>query len=194
MATPKAAFQQQDLRDPLPSNSPEHARWSAVLDPVRAHGGPASNGKRKGKRPFFPGTPLVAILSSRRARGAWNLAHRRNRSRITAQAYSYAVRFRVRILTFRIVAGQIQLLVKAKERKDLADFFRVLAGRVAITVTGARKQVRKTGKFWDELCFTRMLNWGTEFHEMRNALFQGPPFRVVLASSGSTLEPLGRGS
>lgn len=136
----------------------------------------------------------MVILSSRRARGIWNLAHRRHRSRVTSQAYTYAKRFRVRILLFRIVAGQIQILVKAKERKDLADFFRVFAGRVAVTVTGAKKRVRRIGKFWNELCYTRMLNWGADFHAMRTAVFGGDPVYVALSVTGSNLETLGRGS
>jgi hypothetical protein len=136
----------------------------------------------------------MVILSSRRARGVWNLSHRRHRSRVTSQAYTYAKRFRVRILRIRIIAGQIQLLVRAGERKDLADFFRVFAGRVAVTVTGAKKHVRRTGKFWNELCYTRLLNWGSEFHAMTNALFCGDPVFVALSRTGSTLEPLGRGS
>jgi hypothetical protein len=185
---------QQDWRDPLPPASPGRRQWAKLLDPALSHGGPAGRGKRKVQRPFFPGAPQVVLLSSRRARGAWNLAHRRHRSRITAQAYTYAKRFRVRILTLRILAGQVQILVRAKERKDLADFFRVFAGRVAITVTGAKRNVLRTGKFWDELCFTRILNWGSEFHTFRSLLFAGEPRLVSLTGSGADWSATARGS
>ncbi|NDF15309.1 hypothetical protein EB061_08310 [bacterium] len=189
---------QKDWRDPLPPGSPGRKQWAGLLDPVLSHGGPAARGKRKAKRPFFPGAPQLVLLSSRRAKGGWNLAHRRHRARITAQAYTYAKRFRVRVLTLRILSDQIQLMVRAKERKDLADFFRVFAGRVAISVTGAKRRVRRTGRFWNELCFSRILNWGSEFHTFRGLLFAGEPRLISLTADGSAAGPEwsagGRGS
>jgi hypothetical protein len=167
------------LKEVLPPGSVEGAKWTALLHPRLSHGGPSMRGKRKTSRPYFSNTPQVFLLSSKRASGIWDLAHRRHRSRITSQIYTYAKRFRVRVYSASIQKGQIQLLVKSADRKDLADFFRVLAGRVAISVTGARKKVRRIGKFWDELCFSRMLNWGREFHH----------FRQMILSSRSAIPP-----
>ncbi len=127
-------------------------------------------GKRKTARPYFSNAPQLFLLNSRKARGNWDLTHRRHRSRITSRIYVYASRFRVRVYSAAIKKGQIQLLVKASDRKDLADFFRVLAGRVAILITGAKKGIKATGKFWDELCFSRLLNWGGGFHHFRNLI------------------------
>ncbi len=158
------------LKEFLPPGSKEGAKWNALLHPRLTHGGPAMKGKRKTPRPYFSNTPQVFLLNSKRARGVWDLAHRRHRSRITSQIYTYAKRFRVRVFSASIRKGQIQLLVKSGDRKDLADFFRVLAGRVAVSVTGARKRVRRVGKFWDELCFSRMINWGGEFHHFRDMI------------------------
>ena len=158
------------LKEVLPPGSREGAKWAALLHPRLNHGGPSMRGKRKTRRPYFSNAPQVFLLSSKRASGIWDIAHRRHRSRITSQIYTYAKRFRVRVYSASIQKGQIQLLVKSSDRKDLADFFRVLAGRVAISVTGARKRLRKIGKFWDELCFSRMLNWGQEFHHFRQMI------------------------
>ena len=154
------------LKEALPPGTLERAHWNALLHPLLSHGGPGRRGKRKTKRPYFSNVPQVFVLNSKRARGAWDLVHRRNHSRITSQIYVYAKRFRVRIFRAAIHRGQIRLLVKAGDRKDLADFFRVLAGRVAIGVTGAKRGKHRIGRFWDELCFSRMLNWGSEFHRV----------------------------
>jgi hypothetical protein len=165
------------LKDPLPPGSLERARWNALLYPRLSHGGPESRKKRKSKRPYLSASPQFFRLSSKRARGAWNLGHRRHHSRIQGQIYTYAKRFRVRVYVARVRKGGIELLVKAHDRKDLADFFRVLAGRVAISVSGAKKGVKRIGKFWDELCFSKLLNWGAEFHHARTQIVRGFEFK-----------------
>jgi hypothetical protein len=100
----------------------------------------------------------------------------------------------VRVFLARVRKNGIELLVKAHDRKDLADFFRVLAGRVAIGVTGAKKGVRKIGKFWNELCFSKLLNWGAEFHALRNQLLSPSAKEAPLRSLVSVLTPKTTGS
>jgi hypothetical protein len=99
--------------------------------------------------------------------------------------YRYGERYRVRIFRANVQGGEIHLLAKAETRKGLADFLRVLAGRVAVTVSGARKGAKKIGKFWNELCWSRLLNWGAEFFQAR-AWFTGKEVTSpVGASNGS---------
>ncbi len=160
------------LKENLPPGSVEQARWNALLHPQLSHGGPASKGKRKTRRPYFSNAPQFFVLSSDRARGDWDLLRRRNHSRIRSQIYVYAKRFRVRVFAARVKKGRIELLVRAGDRKDLADYFRVLAGRAAVAVTGAKKRVKRVGKFWNELCFSKLLNWGAEFHHFRDQIVQ----------------------
>ncbi len=184
------------LKENLPPGSEEGAKWTALLHPRLTHGGPASRGKRKAARPYFSNVPQVFLLNSKRARGRWDLAHRRHRSRITSQIYVYAKRFRVRVFRASVAKGQIRVLVKASTRKDLADFFRVLAGRTAVFITGARKGAKRIGRFWDELCFSKMIPWGREFHRIQ-ALIQTSNIplhlgEVVLGKSPHN--PLSRGS
>jgi hypothetical protein len=81
--------------------------------------------------------------------------------------YVYAARFKVRVYRATNVGNQLHLLVKAKEKKHLADFLRVLAGRIAVIVTGAKKYVKRVGKFWDYLVWSRLIRWGTEFYSVR---------------------------
>ncbi len=89
---------------------------------------------------------------------------------MTSLIYTYAARFKIRIYRASVAGGRIELLAKAHERKNLADFLRVLAGRVAILITGARKNRKKTGKFWEDLCWSKLVNWGGEFFRVRQRI------------------------
>jgi len=112
------------------------------------------------------------VLKSTRARGAWSMRHRSHRSKITSMVYVYARRFKIEVYRATNVGNHLHLLVKAKDRKNLADYLRVLAGRVAVTVTGARKGVKRIGKFWDSLYFSRLVNWGRDFYRVRDYLIR----------------------
>jgi REP element-mobilizing transposase RayT len=162
---------QTEITETQVPGSPERNRLKMLLHPRTVHGGPESKGKRKTKRPFVEGAPLHVVLSSDRAKGTWSLSARKNRARISSMIHVYAARFKVRLYRMRIDPRQIQLLVKASERKHLADFLRVLAGRVAIHVTGAKKAVRRTGKFWSALCWSKIINWGREFFRVGAGIF-----------------------
>ena len=111
------------------------------------------------------------VLKSNRAKGPWSLKHRKNQSKITSMVYVYAHRFRVHVYRFANVGNHLHLLVKAKDRKDLADYLRVLAGRIAITVSGARKYVKRIGKFWNHLCWSRLVKWKKDFHFVQRYIF-----------------------
>ena len=159
------APQNARLHESLPAGSKVRSRLRSGLEPRVVHGGPSSRGKRKTRRPFQEKAPLHLVLSSDRARGRWALSHRRNQARVRAMIYTFAARFKIRIHGARVSGGRIHLLVKAEDRKNLADFLRVLAGRVAVVVSGAKKGLKRIGRFWNELCWSRLLNWGREFHE-----------------------------
>lgn len=97
---------------------------------------------------------------------------RKHRSKVTSMVYVYAKRFKVHVYRATNVGNHLHLLVKAKDRKSLADYLRVLAGRVAVTITGARKGVKRIGKFWDHLCWSRLVNWGRDFFHVRDSLMK----------------------
>ena len=149
----------------------EKSKLKAKFQPRLTHGGRESKGKRKSTRPFAPKTSIHLVLKSKRASGAWSMKHRKNQSRITSMVYVYASRFRVQVYSFANVGDHLHLLVKASDRKDLADYLRVLAGRIAVTVSGAKKYVKKIGRFWDHLCWSRLVKWGKEFHLVQRYVF-----------------------
>lgn len=157
-------MKQAKLFEGLEIGSKEKSKLRAQLDPRSSHGGHESQGKRKSTRPFSPKSSLHIVLASKRAKGLWSLKHRKNQAAIAAMVYVYAARFKVRVYRFANVGDHIHLHVKASERKALADYLRVLAGRIAVTVSGARKHVKRIGKFWDHLCWSRLVKWGKDFH------------------------------
>ena len=178
-----AKSKQQTLKDSLPLGSAERAKLNEQLNPRTRHGGEASLHKRKTFRPFTPKAPVHLVLKSKRAKGLWSLAHRKNKARIASMIYTYAERFQVQVYQSSVAGSEIQLLVKATDRKNLADFLRVLAGRVAIVVSGAKRYVKKVGKFWDCLCWSRLVNWGKDFHQVRR--YVGEAVQEMIAENTS---------
>jgi REP element-mobilizing transposase RayT len=158
----------------------------AGFTPRTSHGGRESKGKRKTTRPFSAKVAQHIVLKSARAKGLWSLKHRKHQSKITSMVYVYAHRFSVHVYRFANVGDHLHLMVKANERKDLADFLRVLAGRVAVTVTGAQKFRKQIGKFWDHLCWSRLISWGKDFHFVDRYVYANeleainPKFRAMV--------------
>ena len=163
---------QLKLHDPLPVGSPQKKQAKEAFIPRTRHGGLERLRQRKVARPFFENTPLHLVLRSNRAKREWCLLHRKHKSKITSMVYVYAERFKVRVYSATNDGKHLHLLVKAKNRKQLADFLRVLAGRVAVTVTGAKRGVKRIGKFWDYLTWSRMVNWGPDFFQVRKFILQ----------------------
>ena len=160
-------MKQGKLSESLLIGSKERSRLKKNLEGKTAHGGEDSVGKRKDTRPFSPKSATHLILKSKRARGIWSLRHRKNHAKITAMIYVYAARFKVHVYRAANSGNTLQLLVKANNRKALADFLRVLAGRIAVTVSGAKKGIKRIGKFWNHLCWSRLIRWGREFHTVQ---------------------------
>ena len=166
---------QSSLHETLPIGSKERSQLKAKILPRTIHGGKEAIGKRKTVRPFNPKAPEHIVLKSSRAKGAWSLLHRKNKAKIISMVYVYADRFKVKVYRVANVGNHLHLLVRAEEKKNLQDYLRVLAGRIAVVVTGARKYVKAldahplakkqkgTRKFWDSLCWSRLVNWGKDF-------------------------------
>ena len=66
----------------------------------------------------------------------------------------------------------MHLSVKGSSREGLQNFFRVVAGHVAQEIlrqfplkvgTARRPRQTQTRKFWDDLIFSRIVEWGRDF-------------------------------
>jgi hypothetical protein len=183
----------RDLSDALPVGSPERSHLKQSLHPRVVHGGQGSLNKRKTARPFSPKAAVHVVIQSQQATGKLSLLHRKHAAQISKKIYGYADRYKIKVFRFSNTGTQIHLLVKAGERKQLADFLRVFCGRVACLVTGAKKGVYALDpgskpswhkrKFWDSLTWSKLIPWGSEFSKVRDDLVK--LLQVCSKSSGS---------
>ena len=139
--------------------------------PRLEHGGDIGRGKRKERRPFSSRRPAHVVLRSSSARGPWSLRRRANEAAAAEEIEQAARRFGVKIYERAILATHLHLLCRARRREDLQNFLRVVGGRIAQRVTGARKGQPCPG-FWDELAYTRIVAWGTDFRNVRRYVQQ----------------------
>ena len=130
------------------------------------HGGELRKGHRKLYRPFDPKRPLHLTLRSGRARGDWSLLDQKNERRVRHLIYRFAEKNRVKIYKYANSGNHLHLLVQSKRHQDFKNFLKTISGMIARAITGARKG-KPTGRFWDSLAWTRIVNWGRDF---RNAL------------------------
>jgi hypothetical protein len=126
------------------------------------HGGAARTGQRKTSRPLEPTLPLYVVLRSSRARGKWSLARVPTRTAVKDTLRTLAQRHGIKVFAFSNGGDQVHLLLRAQSRPSFQAFLRAFAGLVARQVTGARKG-KPSGRFWDTLTFSRVLQWGEEF-------------------------------
>jgi hypothetical protein len=133
------------------------------------HGGASRTGQRKTSRPLEPTLPLYVVLRSARARGKWSLARPPTRTAVKETLRVLSQRHSIKVFEFSNGGDQVHLLLRAQSRASFQAFLRAFAGLVARQVTGARKG-KPSGRFWDALTFSRVLNWGEEFDLVRGLL------------------------
>ena len=84
--------------------------------------------KRKGRRPIDVHRPVHIVLRSDLAKGPRSL--KRNQKLVEEVLYRFAKRFRIRVYEKAICGNHIHCLVKGRTRRELQNFFRVLAGQI----------------------------------------------------------------
>jgi len=146
------------------------------------HGGTARTGQRKTSRPLEPTLPLYVVLRSSRARGKWSLSRHPTSNAVKETLKVLSERHRIKVFEFSNGGDQVHLLLRAQSRTSFQAFLRAFAGLVARQVTGARKG-KPSGRFWDALTFSRVLNWGEEFEVVRGCLAGGDLDALALIHS-----------
>ena len=131
------------------------------------HGGGTTRGRRKTRRPLDPRRPIHLTMRASRAVGAWSLLHPANVRHIDAFVAATARKWGVRIQERANVGNHLHLLIRAPSRAAFQAFLRELAGGIAMRVTGSRKSHGiDGGRFWDELAYTRVVEWGRDFRRV----------------------------
>ena len=102
-------------------------------------------------------------------------------------------RFHIRVYEMAIVSNHIHIVVKGKHRRDLQNFFRVMAGHIAqeilrafpiLPIEKARRggapsagsmttKMRETeNKFWQTRIYSRIVSWGREYLRVKKYVIQ----------------------
>ena len=142
------------------------------------HGGDVRRGQRKLERPVSTRRPMHVVLTSQRARSL------RKHDRVVREVLRrMARRFQIRIYDLANVGSHLHLVLRARRREAFQGFLRSFAGIVARRVMGAERG-RRTGRFFDGLAWTRVINWGRDYWGVRHYVFrnqlegeQGPRIR-----------------
>ncbi len=161
------------------------------------HGGSLILGKRRKRRPLNLKKPVHIVLKSDFAFGLRALTrHRAHIERVFARS---ARRFNIRIYQKAIEHNHIHALVRAHHRKDLQNFFRVLAGHIAQEIMKKypilRSEISSRGdspdgwghppqllnlsktrerenKFWQYRVYSRIVSWGRDFLAVKHYVIQ----------------------
>ncbi|MGK5083668.1 transposase [Bdellovibrionota bacterium FG-1] len=157
-----------------------------------SHGGDLNQGKRKTARPIDPKQAVHLVLRSSMARGQYSMLRKANSEAIEALLQKLAKKWDVRVFRYANVGNHLHLLLRVRSRAVWKRFLRQFAGGIAMIVTGARKghgrAPNSTGRtFWDELAFTRIVNFGRDFDRVARYLVKnlfeamGIPMKELLA-------------
>jgi hypothetical protein len=95
----------------------------------KEHGGIHSLGRRRSRRPLTTKKPLHVTLRSDFAKGSRSLL--RHRPLIHLVIKKASLRFDVRVYQKAICGNHIHLLIRGRNRADIQNFFRVVAGHIA---------------------------------------------------------------
>ena len=131
------------------------------------HGGTKSLGRRKEARPIATRRAMHVTMRATLARGAMSFLLPHHARRIESLCRQLGNRFGVKIYELGNSGNHLHLLLKARTREGFKNFLRSFTGKVALTVTGARKG-KPFGRFFDALTHSRIVEWGRAyFHAKR---------------------------
>jgi hypothetical protein len=125
------------------------------------HGGGERAGRRKTARPVATRRPMHLTLRAIRAVGPFSLLRSAVCPHVSAIVARFSEENGVRMLRFANVGNHLHLVVQAKTRRGFQNYLRTIAGLIARVATGSVKG-RASGKFWDELAFSRVIAWGRD--------------------------------
>jgi len=165
----------------------------------REHGGTLALSKRRSRRPLDIKKSVHLVLRSDLAKGSRSLM--RNQDVVLRVLQKFSRRFQIRIYEKAICGNHIHLLVKAKSRRDLQNFFRVLAGQIAqeilrrfplqkheskaftgapggtpgtLALQGKRCEMhwKNQRTFWSLLLYSRIVRWGRDYQAVKAYVIQ----------------------
>ena len=126
-------------------------------NPAIELGGGLFAGKRKEKRPFHRSGLIHVTMRAEGATGRWSMLNQKHKGYVYLEGDRIARESRVKLRSLVNVGNHLHIVVKARRREDLRRFLRVVTGRIATLVTGARKGKPLAKRFWDQLVHTKLV-------------------------------------
>jgi REP element-mobilizing transposase RayT len=126
-------------------------------NPAIELGGGLFAGKRKQQRPFHRSGLIHVTMRAEQAKGRWSMLARKHKGFVYLEGDRIARESKVRLRSFVNVGNHIHIVVKAKRKRDLQRFLRVITGRIACLVTGAKKGKPLRKRFWDLLVHSKLV-------------------------------------
>jgi len=137
------------------------------------YGGDLLRGKRKTARPISTKYAMHTTLRSDEAKGQLSLLLPKNARFIRHLVGSLATQYGVRVYELSVNSNHIHLLTRAMSREGFKSFLRVLAGMIAMKLTGAKKGNSLLKRFWASRPWSRIVSgWGRAFAIARNYVLQ----------------------
>lgn len=134
-----------------------------------SHGGSARKGRRKIARPLCTDRFLHVVYRAKRAKGERSFLLPENARAVAEILDRTVAETSVTVKRYRNVGNHFHLLVKGTSPEALRRFFRLFPQRVALAVTGAKKGAPR-GRFFDEVVFTRVVEWGSDYANVERYL------------------------
>lgn len=137
----------------------------------REHGGGIRKGRRKLDRPIDLKKSLHVTLRSQHAQGVRALTrHQKLIEKLLARWSWY---FGVKVRNKAICGNHIHLLIQGKDRVEMQNFFRVVAGHIAQRIledfplpNKPKGPSWKKRKFWEDLIYSKIVTWGREYNNV----------------------------
>lgn len=130
---------------------------------VKIFGGSLNKGKRKSARPISLKKWMHITLKSTSAKGVHSMLNIKFRIQIDRIIKDAAKKYYIRLKDGVNMGNHFHLQIKCKTRQDFHNFLRIVTGKIAMLVTGAKKGNSFGRRFWDELAYSRIVS--TQFEE-----------------------------
>ena len=144
-------------------------------------------GRRRSRRLLCTKSPIHIILRSDLAVGSRVLTrHRAVVDHVTKKA---AKAFKIKVYESAICRNHLHFLIRGRRRKQIQNFFRVLAGHIAQQVLqvcplseeekstpsfswGQRGCLKNRRVFWSFLIYSRVMTWGSDFRNVKQYIMR----------------------
>ena len=143
------------------------------------HGGESRVGKRKVRRPIALKRPMRFVFKASHLGSSSSFLLKRNKEFISSLLKKESRLSGLRIYYQSINSNHIHLAIYGKSRFGYQRFLRVVSSKIAQFITRAQKTKPLSEKFWDNVPFSRIVEWGLSFRTLTNYIQQN-----ILESQG----------